>query len=238
VARDSALQALRAARCAIGDDAPASGRCELPSRRAVVGSLAMSLRPFVLGAISTVAAACGNVGSPIDAAPTRDVQCGAQPVEVLPNGSFDAPSPPWAQDPVTPSLLCGQPLITPFDGTESGCLGSTDGTIETLSQTIPLPVGVKTLTLSGEICIDTKETDKVDNDILQFDVVDGAATVAALGKQTNQQGVVGCQFTAFELTGAASSDPVSATLRLRSTLNTSNPTTFYIDKLSLKAACM
>lgn len=192
----------------------------------------MSWSPFVLAAIATIATACGDVAAP------RDVQCGAQPVEVLPNGSFDDPAPPWIQQPVTPPLLCGQPLITPFDGTQAGCLGSTDGTTQTLSQTIPLPAGVKTLTLSGEICIDTTETDKVDNDILQFDVVDGDATVAPLGKQTNQQGMTPCQFTAFELTGTATSDPASATLRIRSTLNASNPTSFYIDKLSLTAACM
>jgi hypothetical protein len=192
----------------------------------------MSWCPFVLAAIATIATACGDVAAP------RDVQCGAQPVEVLPNGSFDDPAPPWIQEPVTPPLLCGQPQIMPFDGTQAGCLGSTDGTTQTLSQTIPLPAGVKTLTLSGEICIDTTETDKADNDILQFDVVDGDTTVAPLGKQTNQQGMTPCQFAAFQLTGTATSDPASATLRIRSTLNASNPTSFYIDKLSLTAACM
>jgi hypothetical protein len=187
---------------------------------------------LVFGAIATVATACGDVAAP------RDVQCGAQPVEVLPNGSFDDPAPPWIQEPATPALLCGQPKITPFDGAQAGCLGGSNGTTQTLSQTIPLPFGLKTLTLSGQICIDTVETDKVDNDTVQFDVVDGAATVAAVGKQTNQQGKAGCEFAAFELTATATSDPPSATLRIRSTLNASNPTSFYLDKLSLKAACM
>lgn len=192
----------------------------------------MSSRQLVLVAIATAAAACGDVAS------NRDVECGAQPIEVLPNGSFDASTPPWVQEPVAPSLLCGMPRITPFDPPQAGCLGGVDGTAQTLSQTILLPEGVKTLALSGQICIDTAETTSLDNDVLQFDVVNGATTVSTLGKQTNQQGKAGCQFTAFTLSAAATSDPASATFRIRSTLNTMNPTSFYIDKLSLKAACM
>jgi hypothetical protein len=182
----------------------------------------------------TIVAACGDVTVQTDA-PPRDVACGAQ---VLPNGSFDASTPPWVQEPVSPSLLCGSPRINPVDPPQAGCLGGVDGTTQTLSQTILLPAGVKTLTLSGQICIDTAETAKVDNDILQFDVVNGATMISAIGKQTNQQGAAGCQFTAFTLTAAATSDPVSATFRIRSSLNTMNPTSFYIDKLSLTAACM
>ena len=60
---------------------------------------------LVLGATASMLAACGDVKSSDE---DRDVECGAAPVEVLPNGSFDASTPPWVQDPVTPSLLCGQ----------------------------------------------------------------------------------------------------------------------------------
>jgi len=197
----------------------------------------MAWRQLVLGTVATTATACGNVAVSNDA-PPRDVKCGPQPIEVLPNGSFDASTPPWVQEPVTPALLCGMPRITPFDPPQAGCLGGVDGTTQTLSQTIKLPAGVKTLTLSGQICIDTAETAKVDSDILQFDVVNGATTVSTLGMKTNQQGMSPCVFTAFTLSAPASSDPVSATFRIRSTLNTMNPTSFYIDKLSLTAACM
>jgi len=184
----------------------------------------MLRRSLFLGAIATIAPACGDVAS------QRDVKCGAQPVEVLPNGSFDNPTPPWIQEPVTPALLCGTPRITPFNGAQAGCLGGTDGTTQTLSQTIPLPAGAKTIKLSGQICIATVDT-------LQFDVVDGATTVASLGKRTNQQGVANCVFTAFELSAPASSDPVMATLRIRSTLDANMPTSFYLDALSLTVGC-
>lgn len=191
----------------------------------------MSSRELVLGALVSVAAACGDVAEP------RAVVCGTSPIEVLANGSFDAATPPWAQDPASPALLCGAPRITPVDGTSAACLGGTDGTTHTLTQSISLPAGVKTLTLSGQICIDTLETDKVDADIVSFDVLSGDASVAAVGKQTNQQGKDPCVFAPFELTGTATSDPVTATFRIRSTLNNAKTTSFYIDKLSLKAAC-
>jgi len=163
--------------------------------------------------------------------------CGPQPVEVLPNGSFDSPAPPWVQDPVTPALLCGAPKIMPYNGTQAGCLGGVDGTTQTLSQPISLPEGAKTMTLSGQICIATAETAAVDHDIVQLDVVDGGNVVAALGKFTNQQGVAACQFMAFTLTAPAASDPATATLRIRSTLDANMPTSFYLDALSLTVSC-
>jgi hypothetical protein len=178
-----------------------------------------------------VATACGDVAAP------RDVQCGAQPVEVLPNGSFDLSTPPWIQEPVTPAILCGMPRITPFDGTQAGCLGGVDGTIQTLTQSIPLPAGARTLTLTGQICIATAETMRVDHDLLEIAVMDGDSVVAALGKPTNQQGTANCQFTPLQLTAPATSDPATATLRIRSTLDANMPTSFYIDGLSLKVGC-
>ncbi len=166
----------------------------------------------------------------------RSVQCGAA-VQVLPNGSFDLSTRPWVQDPVTPSLLCGMPKITPFDGAQAGCLGGSDGTIQTLSQDFPLPQGAKTLTLSGQICIDTVETQQVDHDTVQLDALDGATVVAAFGKFTNQQGAASCVFAPFSLSAAAASDPVTATLRIRSTLDANMPTSFYIDGLTLTVDC-
>jgi hypothetical protein len=190
----------------------------------------MSTR-LVAAALAVLAPACGDVAA------TRSVQCGAQPVEVLPNPSFDATTPAWIQDPVTTALICGAPRITPVDGALAACLGATDGTVQTLSQQVALPAGAKTARLSGQICIATAETMAVDHDTLQFDLLDGATVIAALGKQTNRQGAATCQFAAFELTAAVASDPVTATLRIRSTLDTAMPTSFYLDALSLTVGC-
>lgn len=179
-------------------------------------------------------AACGDVKSSDE---DRDVVCGAQPVEVLPNGSFDTSTPPWSQDPVTPSLLCGQPTITPADGPTAACLGGMDGLTQTMTQTIKLPAGVKTLSLTGQICISTEETAAADNDTLVFEVLDGSTTIATLGMRSNQQGAKTCSFGAFTLTAPVSADPVEATFRIKSTLNTLNTTSWFIDKLSLTASC-
>ena len=197
----------------------------------------MSWRELGFCTIAAIATACGDVAATADAAAPRGVQCGAQPVEVLPNGGFDMPTPPWVQDPVTPAILCGAPRITPASAPSAACLGGVDGTTQTLTQTVPLPLGARTLTLTGQICIATAETAAVDHDLAQFDVMDGTSVVAALGKRTNQQGVAACQFTAFTLTAPVASDPVTATLRIRSTLDTSMPTSFYVDSLSLKVSC-
>ncbi len=191
----------------------------------------MSLRDLAAAVFAILLSACGQVAA------TRDVQCGTQPVEVLPNGSFDAATPAWMQDPATTALICGAPRITPFDGTQAACLGGTDGTVQTLTQQVPLPDGAKTVKLSGQICVATAETQAVDHDILEFDLVDGATTVAALGQVTNQQGSANCQFKAFQETAAVSSDPVTAALRIRSTLDANMPTSFYLDALSLTVSC-
>jgi hypothetical protein len=68
------------------------------------------MHPRMLAAILIFVVACGDVTNP------RAVQCGAQPVQVLPNGSFDADAPAWGQTPPTTALICGAPRITPFDG--------------------------------------------------------------------------------------------------------------------------
>ncbi len=191
----------------------------------------MPSRPLIVAALAVAIPACGDVAA------KRDVACGAQPVQVLPNGSFDAATPAWLQDPVTTALICGPPKIMPVDGAQAACLGGTDGTVQTLSQQVPLPDGARSIALSGQICIDTAETQAADHDILQLDLLDGATVIAALGKLTNQQGAAPCQFKAFTETATLTGDPVTATLRIRSTLDTSMPTSFYLDALSLTVSC-
>jgi len=193
----------------------------------------MSSSVRVVGAILMFATGCGNVATP------RSVACGAQ---VLPNGNFDAAAPAWVQVPATPALLCGMSTITPVSAPQVACLGGIDGSVQTLSQTIALPEGVKKLTLSGMICVTTQETEKVDHDLLEFDVLDGSDVIASLGKFTNQDGAAQCAFMAFpDKTATASSDPVNAALRIRSTLNASTTgttvTSFFIDNLTLTASC-
>lgn len=210
------------------------------------------MRPTQLVPSLVMLAACGSVtalpdaaatdAAPPDAAP-RDapapdaVACSTTPVEVLPNGNFDSATPAWGQDPTSPALLCGQPTIMPVTLPSAGCLGSIDGTIQSLSQTVTLPRGATSLTLNGQICIATADTAAADHDVLQVDLLDGGNVIAALGKRTNRDGVANCQFGAFELTATLASAPETATLRVRSTLDADLTTTFYLDNLSLKASC-
>ncbi|MEO8700830.1 MAG: hypothetical protein ABI867_12345 [Kofleriaceae bacterium] len=187
--------------------------------------------PKVMALAMIAVAACGSVEG------DREVVCEDQPIDVLPNGSFEDPQPPWLQDPVSPSLLCGDPQITPDSGVVAACFGGIDGTVQTLTQTLPLPEGATSASLSGRICIDTAETEAVDRDELVFDLLDGSTPIAALGKRTNQQGMAGCQFVTFALDAALSADPAEATLRIRSTLDPDRPTTFYVDSLILEIGC-
>ncbi len=191
----------------------------------------MSSRDLVLGALSLLAAGCGNVDAP------REVECGALPVEVLPNGNFDSAAPAWVPEPASGKLLCGQPTIMPASLPSAACLGNIDGTTQILTQEVPLPEGATNLTLTGQICIATAETGAVERDILQFDLLESGSVISSVGKRTNLEGTADCQFTAFELTSTTTSDPETAVLRLRSTLNTELPTTFYVDNLSLKVGC-
>jgi len=185
----------------------------------------------IIAAFALVSAGCGSVAT------QRDITCGAQPVEVLPNGGLESATPAWTQDPPTTALICGAPRITPFEGMRAACLGGTDGTVQTLTQQVPLPERAKTATLSGQICVATSETQPVDHDVLQIDLLDGATVVAALGKVTNQQGAATCQFMAFSETATMTSDPVTATLRIRAMLDANMPTSFYLDALSVTISC-
>jgi hypothetical protein len=78
---------------------------------------------------------------------------------------------------------------------------------------------------------------QVDHDILTFDLLDGATTIAAIGKSTNRQGGDSCHFSSFEMTAPLTGDPATATLRIRATLDSSMPTSFFFDALSLIVSC-
>lgn len=173
-------------------------------------------------------AACGKVSDP------PEDTCGTN---VLPNGNFDSPTPPWVQMPTTPALLCGTGTINPDSAPSAACLGNTDGTMQTLSQTIALPGDASSATLTGKICITTADTAAMDKDVLSFDLLDGAAVISALGKKSNRDGVAACEFSAFELTAPITSAPETATLRIRSTLDANMPTTFFVDTLALTVGC-
>ena len=194
-----------------------------------------------LSVLTCMAMGCGNVAATTDAAPAPTVSCDAttHTVQVLQNGSFDDPTPAWAQSPpAPPSFLCGSPTINPHDGTAAACLGGKDGATMTLTQTIPLPAGATSLTLDGQKCISTQETAAVDTDILSFDILFGNVVISSLGKLTNQQGSPNCVFDAFTLQAQLTSAPATATLRMSSTLNDSKTTSFFIDTLTLTAGCV
>ena len=166
----------------------------------------------------------------------RPVACNGGAVDVLENGNFDADAPPWVQDPA--DLLCGQPLIVPDSAPNAACLGGgADGSIATISHDIPLPIGASGARLTGRICISTDETAAADNDVLTFDILAGVAPIAQLGTRSNQQGTAACQFADFELEAALTSDPATATLRIRSSLNVGKLTSFFVDTVALSITC-
>lgn len=197
----------------------------------------MSLwKPCALALTGLAVSACGNVENMSPDADPRQVACNGGPVDVLPNGDFDAPSPQWLSEP--PNLVCGQPLIAPDSGTAAGCLGGGgDGSITTLSRAIPLPAGAISAHLTGRICIATQETMAVDADLVSFDILDGVAPLGALGRRSNQQGATACTFTSFTLDASLSRDPATATFRIQATLDVGESTSFYVDTLKLTVAC-
>jgi hypothetical protein len=193
--------------------------------------------------LGLVCGACGSVQPPPSDGtqgdgPDRTVACNGQRVDVLANGNFESLDPPWRQDPSTPSLLCGEPRITPDSGAFAACLGGgADRSINTLSRDLFLPLGAVSARLTGRICIATDEIDPLDNDILTIEMLDGATVIGSLGRRTNQQGTVSCQFTNLVLEAPLTSDPVIATFRLQSQLDVGKATSFYVDTLTLTVAC-
>jgi hypothetical protein len=126
----------------------------------------------------------------------------------------------------------------PDSGVAAACLGGGgDGTINTVSREITLPAGVASARLVGRICIATEETEARDNDLLTFDILDGLVAIGTLGRRTNQQGAVACDFTSFDFTAALTRAPMTATFRIQSTLDVGKSTSFYVDTLTLTVAC-
>ncbi len=185
---------------------------------------------------------CGSQGlcrpAGVTGATCREVACDGGPVEVLVNGDFDAADLPWRQEPPSPSLLCGQPQITPHSGSLAACLGGGgDNSVHTLSRDISLPAGAASARLVGRLCITTDETQPLDRDLLAFDILDGLVPVGALGQRTNQQGGAFCDFTSFTLEAPLTGDPATATFRIQSTLDVGESTSFFVDSLELTVAC-
>jgi hypothetical protein len=102
-----------------------------------------------------------------------------------------------------------------------------------------LPAGVKTVTLTGLVCIDTDETDNLEHDVLSLDLLQGTHVIARLGTLSNQDGTHGCNFKPLPAnTAQLTSAPAMATLRLRATQNSATMrTTFYFDDLKLTVGC-
>ena len=136
-------------------------------------------------------------------------------------------------------VLLPENVIPPPHGMWSGCLGVTSALVETMSQEVTLPAGLKTLTLSGSICIATDETDNLEHDLLSLDMLNGETVIARLGTLSNRDGANSCSFKPLVVNPAQLiGDPAEATLRLRATQDGPNlRTTFYFDDLKLTVGC-
>jgi hypothetical protein len=190
-----------------------------------------------LGAVGMLVG-CGSVDTKTtDGPPARTVSCDAttHSASVLMNGSFDAATPAWMQDP--PNLLCGSQTFKPFDGTTSACLGSTNGETDTLSMSIALPANAISVTLNGQKCITTEETAAVDHDTMTFELVNGGAILASIGMFSNQQGTSACSFAPFTMQAQLPADPDTATFQIRSNVDAQLTTTFLLDALALDIGC-
>lgn len=182
------------------------------------------------------AAACGSVSEPDP--PDDRPPCTGQPVNVLQNGAFDAAEPAWRQEPA--NLLCGNSIIPPDTPAMSACLGGGRGgtATHTLSLDVALPEGATSARLTGKICISTDHMDAIEHDAVTFELLDGVAPFASLGRKTNVGATSVCTFTNFMLEAALDRDPPTATFRVQSKLeSTAGVTSFFLDTLELVVAC-
>lgn len=197
----------------------------------------------VAGVIAVGLPACGHVyfdtssDAGVDAAPAT--ACAPGSVDVLKNGGFEDPAAAWssAQVPADQphSWFCPKQLAPRMDGMFAGCVGLTDGTEQTLDQSIAIPAG-KLVTLRGKICIATQEIASTAYDVLTLEIRDGQTVVASLGQFTNRDGGPSCDFVPFQRMAMLSGAPTAATLRLSARLDAARTTTFYLDDLSLCVA--
>lgn len=195
---------------------------------------------MVLGVFAIDQVACGRIGfdpSLGAASPDASVACMPGFVDVLRNGGFEDPMLAWTSEQIPAdqphSWFCPKQLIPRVDGMAAGCVGLSDNTEQTLSQSIAMLAGA-TVTLIGKICIATQETDPTTAyDVLTLDLRDGQTVIASLGEFTNRDGHTSCDFVPFRRMAVLTSAPGATTLRISARLDAAKITTFYLDDLSL-----
>jgi subtilase family serine protease len=160
---------------------------------------------------------------------------GGQPKELIVNGGFETGSPtPWT---LTSGVLC----------TNASCSGETahagtgfvwmDGYgsshTDTAAQTVTVPTGYSSYTLSFYLHIDTKETGTTAYDTLKVQVLNSAGTVlSTLATYSNVNAATGYSLKSFNLAAYAGQ---TVTIKYTGTEDSSLATSFVLDDVSFKA---
>jgi hypothetical protein len=150
---------------------------------------------------------------------------------VLNSGFESGVAAPWTG---SPGLVVHETDSQPAaGGSWMAWLGGPGGSqTETLSQTVTIPAGCSTATLSFYLHIDTAERHRTDNDILSVTLRSptGAAPTT-LDSYTNRDDASGYQQHRFDLSGYVDSAGSQLTVTFTATVNSTRQTNFLLDRV-------
>lgn len=165
---------------------------------------------------------------------------GGQPTELLSNGGFESGTTGWDRG---GSFRIGSQSC-PYAGSQYAHLALADGApgnnlIGTLERSISIPADATDVALSYRCSIATQETGSTPFDVLSVMLLNasGSTVLRLLETYSNADAIAGCGGSAYRLDTFDVSDLAGESIRLRflGTTDSSAPTVFRIDNVSLVA---
>jgi len=181
-------------------------------------------RSIAVRALAVAALAAVSLpASPAAAAPSAAAAC--TPAQVVTNGGFESGTSPWTQS--STSVITSRSGQTAHGGTSYAWLDGTGGThTDTLSQSVTIPSGCSTATLSFWLHIDTTETtSSIAYDKLTAKI--GGTTLATYSNLDKNTGYVKKTLDVSAFTGQ------TVSLAFTGTEDSSLQTSFVLDDIAL-----
>ncbi|MDF9810894.1 M1 family aminopeptidase [Streptomyces sp. SPB162] len=176
-------------------------------------------------AVAALAAASLPAASATAATPTVRAAAACTPAQVVANGGFESGTSPWSQS--STSVITNRAGQTPHGGTHFAWLNGVGTThTDTLSQSVTIPSGCSTATLTFWLHIDTAET----TSSTKYDKLTAKIGTTTLATYSNLDKNTGYTQKSFDVSSFAGQ---SVNVAFTGTEDSSLQTSFVLDDLAL-----
>jgi hypothetical protein len=175
--------------------------------------------------------------APSGAADASGGDAPAAPTDLLVNGDFDLGAVSWTLGGTSPRIVDGATaMLTPDSGEFVAELGRSNSDLEWLRETVDVPPWTAELRIDGKECIATIETAADPVDTCQVLLLRNGEVLESLRDRSNLDGAAACTWAPFEAVATMPYAGQTITLELIATTDATNPTTCYLDTLTLTAS--